>query len=43
MKILRSAKCKELKNLNGENMSHLEITKVVLLHCNIINNNYQRD
>ena len=24
-------------------MLHLEITEVVLVHCNIINNNYQRD
>ena len=24
-------------------MSHLEITEVVLVHCNIVNNNYQQD
>ena len=24
-------------------MSHLEITEVVLIHCNIINNDYQQD
>ena len=24
-------------------VSHLEITEVVLVHCNIINNNYQQD
>ena len=24
-------------------MSHLEITEVVLIHCNTINNNYQQD
>ena len=22
-------------------MSHLEITEVVLIHCNVVNNNYQ--
>ena len=25
---------------NGENVSHLEITEVVLVHCNIVNNDY---
>ena len=24
-------------------MSNLEITEVVLVHCNIVNNNYQQD
>ena len=24
-------------------MSHLEITEVVLVHCDIVNNDYQRD
>ena len=24
-------------------MPHLEITEVVLLHCNIVNNDYQQD
>ena len=24
-------------------MSHLEITEVVLVHCNIVNNDYQQD
>ena len=24
-------------------MPHLEITQVVLVHCNIVNNNYQQD
>ena len=24
-------------------MPHLEITEVVLVHCNIVNNNYQQD
>ena len=26
---------------NGENVSHLEITEVVLIHCNIFNNQFQ--
>ena len=28
---------------NGENMPHLEITEVVLIHCDIANNGYQYD
>ena len=24
-------------------MSHLEITELVLIHCNVVNNNYQRN
>ena len=31
------------KNENGENVPNLEITEVVLVHCNIFNNNYQRN
>ena len=30
------------KNKNGENVPHLEL-KVVLIHCNIINKDYQQD
>ena len=28
---------------NEKNISHLEITEVVLVHCNIINSDYQQD
>ena len=31
------------KDENGENVPHLEITEVLLIHCNIVNNNYQQD
>ena len=31
------------KNKNGENVPHLEITEVVLVHCNIVKNDYQHD
>ena len=31
------------KHKNDENMPHLEITEVVLIHCNIVNNSYQQD
>ena len=27
----------------SENILHLEITEVVLVHCNIVNNDYQQD
>ena len=27
-------------NKNGENVSHLEIAEVILIHCNIVNFNY---
>ena len=43
MKLLGSTKNKITKNKNGENMPHLEITEVVLVHCNIVNNDYQQD
>ena len=29
------------KDKNDENVAHLQITGVVLVHCNIVNNNYQ--
>ena len=43
MKLLGSTKSKITKDENGENVSHLEITEVVLMHCNIVNNDYQQD
>ena len=43
MKLLGSTKCKITENKNGENVPHLEITEVVLVHCNIVNNDYQQD
>ena len=42
MKLLGSTKSKINKDKNGENLSHLEITEVVLIHCYIANNNYQQ-
>ena len=43
MKLLESTKIKITKDENGENMSHLETTEIVLVHCNIVNNNYHHD
>ena len=31
------------KNKNSINVSHLKITEVVLVHCNILNNDYQHN
>ena len=38
MKLLGSTKSKITKDKNGENVPYLEITEVVLVHCNIVNN-----
>ena len=43
MKLLRSTENKITNNKNGENVPHLEITEVVLVHCDIVNNDYQQD
>ena len=42
MKILGSTKNNITEDKNGENVPHLEITEVVLAHCNIVNNDYQQ-
>ena len=43
MKLSGSTKSKVTRNENGENVPNLEITEVVLIHCNIIDNNYQQN
>ena len=43
MKLLGSTKSKITKDTIGENVPHLEITEVVLIYCNIVNNSYQQD
>ena len=43
MKLLGSAENKITKDKNGKNIPHLEITEVVLIQCDIVNNNYQQD
>ena len=37
MKLLRSTKSKLIKGENDENVPYLEITEVVLVHCNNFN------
>ena len=41
-KLLGSTKNKITEDKNGENVPHFEITEVVLVHCNIVND-YQQD
>ena len=43
MKLLGNTKNKVSKDINGESVSHLEVTEVVLVHCNVVNNDYQHD
>ena len=43
MKLLTSTKNKIAKDKNDENVPHLEVTEVALVHCNIVNNNYYQD
>ena len=43
MKLLGSTENKITKDKNVENVAHLEITQVVLVHCDIANNDSQQD
>ena len=41
MKLIESTKNKITKDENGENVPDLKIAEVVLVHCNIVNDDYQ--
>ena len=41
MKLLESTENKITRDKNDENVLHLEITEVVLVHSDIVNNDYQ--
>ena len=43
IKLFGSTKFKTTRDRKGENVSHLEITEVVLVHCNIVNKDYQHN
>ena len=43
MKLLESTESKITKDKNGEDVPHLEIVELVLVHCNLVNNDYQQD
>ena len=40
MKLLGTTENKITKDENGEDVPHLEIAEVVLVHCNTVNINY---
>ena len=43
MKLLGSAENKITKDKNSENVPRLEVFELVLVHCNLVNNDYQQD
>ena len=43
MKLLDSIESKITKDKNRENMPHLEIVELVLVHCNLVNNDYHEN
>ena len=43
MELLGNTQNKIAKDKNGENAPHLEVTEVVIVHCNIFNNDYQQE
>ena len=43
MKLLGSTVSKINKDKNGENVPHLVVVEVALVHCNLVNNDYQQN
>ena len=43
MKLLGSSKNNITKDKNRENVPCLQITEIVLVHCNMVNSDYQHD
>ena len=43
VKLFGSTQSKITKDKNSENVPHLEIVELVLVHCNLVNNDYQQD
>ena len=43
MKLLGSTESKITKDKIGENVPHLQVAELVLVHCNLVNNDYQQD
>ena len=42
LKLIGSTKSKITKDKNAKNVAYLEVTKVVLIHSNVVNNSYQQ-
>ena len=43
MKLLGSTESKITGEKNGENVPHLEVAELVLIHCNIVDINYHQN
>ena len=43
MKLLGRTENKINNDKNGQNVPHLEVVELVLVHCNLVNNDYQQD
>ena len=43
MNLHGNTKSKITKNKNGQNVPHLKVTEVVLVHCNIVPSDYQQN
>ena len=43
MKLFESTESKITKDKNGENVPHLATAKLILIHSNLVNNNYQQN
>ena len=43
MKLLGSEENKIIKDKNGEKVLRLEVVELVLVHCNLVNNDYQQE
>ena len=43
MKLLGRTESKTTKNKNGKDIPNLDIVELVLVHCNLVNNDYQQD
>ena len=41
LKLLASSERKITTDKNGEQVPHLEVVELVLVHCNLVNNDYQ--
>ena len=43
MKLLGSTESKITGEKNGENVPHLDVVELALIHCNIVDNGYQQN
>ena len=43
MKLLGSSESEISKDKNSENVPRLEVVELVLINCNLVNNDYQQD